>query len=94
MCFESLTDEEESSKPAATILRREFPYAVRKGLLAAAVVLVVLAAGQAQPWIVAVSAVGALGLGVVLHQTALLVGLGVLWLLGATEEESAAPEPA
>jgi len=87
MCFQSLTDEEEADESVGTLIRREFPYAVRQGLLAAAIVLVVLVVSQTPAWIIGVSVAGAVLLGVVLHEFVLIAGLGVRQLLLADESE-------
>jgi hypothetical protein len=87
MCFQSLIDDEEASKPLGTLIRQELPYAVREGLVAAAIVLAVLLVGQTPAWIIGVSMVGAVVLGVVLHQFVLVAGLGVRRLLFGDESE-------
>jgi hypothetical protein len=90
MCFQSLIDDEEASESVGTLIRREFPYAVRQGLLAAAIVLAVLVVSQTPAWIIGVSTVGAVLFGIALHQFVLVVGLGVRRLLATGEPEAAA----
>ncbi len=95
MCFQSLIDDEEASKPLGTLIRRELPYAVRDGLVAAAIVLVVLLVGQTPAWIIGVSVAGAVVFGIALHQFVLVAGLGVRRLVFADESEpESTPEAA
>jgi len=78
MCYDRLTDEEtvESSLPA--VLGAEWRCALRNGAMAAAIVLAVLLVQSAPPWLVAVSAAGAVALGALLHQAVMAAGWGVL----------------
>ena len=69
MCYDRLTDEEtvETSLPA--VLGAEWRCALRNGSLAAAMVLAVLLVQGAPPWVVVVSAAGAVALGTLVGDT-------------------------
>jgi len=82
MCFQPLFDGEEASKPLGDLLRGELWGAAREGVLAAGIVLVVLAVNSTPPLLVGGAAVGAFVLAIALHETLLVVGLGVRRLVG------------
>ena len=78
MCYEALVTGEAAEKPVARLLRTELGSAVTDGTVAALVVLAVLAVRGIAPALVAGAAVGALVLGVVVHQAVLLAGTALV----------------
>jgi len=81
MCYKALV-EGETERPLAALVRGELWPAVRNGLGAAALVVVVALLAPATPgaWPVAGAAASALVLGTALHQAVLVVGaLALRW---------------
>lgn len=80
MCYESLLNGDATERSVGSLLHRERWYAVRSGVAAAAVTMLALVSAGTAAGLTAASTIGALLLGTVLHQTVLLVGIGLLRL--------------
>ena len=91
MCFQPLIDNEEASKPPGEIVRGELWGAFREGVLAAGIVLVVLVVNGTPPLLVGGATVGAFVLAILLHETLLVVGLGVRRLVRPQPDGAGGP---
>ena len=78
MCYDSLLNGDATDRSLGTLLRAETGSALKNGVVAAAVVLAVLLAGESGPLLAAGSALAALALGYLLHQIVLLAGVAVV----------------
>lgn len=76
MCFEALTDDEAPTDPLSSLLVAELPAALKNGALAAVFVVAMLSAqGSLALATGAILGLGALVLGIALHQTVLVAGV-------------------
>lgn len=83
MCLTALREGDVTDKPFLSLLRSEFDGALRNGLLAASIVLVVTLSWGASTTAVLLRTTGALVLGVALYLVVLLAGAMML-RLGST----------
>lgn len=74
MCYGPLTNGNATEQSIPALLRSEWYPAIRNGVLAAVIVLAVLLLEGTPLWIILATTLGALTLGIVLHQFVLLVG--------------------
>lgn len=86
MCFDSLIEDEVHEKTIREMIRGELPSAFKDGIVAALVVLAVLATSGTPAWLIAASTLGAVVLGVFLHQFVLLAGISLLRWHGRSTE--------
>ncbi|MFB6298333.1 MAG: hypothetical protein ABEH56_07415 [Salinirussus sp.] len=85
MCYESLLNGEAAERPIVELLRAELPGALKDGTVAALAVVAVLAASATPPVLIAGAALGAVLLGVALHQAVLVAGTGLVrWRVSRT----------
>lgn len=74
MCYDRLGDDDIVETRIGDLLASELVCALRNGALAGVMVLAVLVFDGAPLWVLAVSVVGAVALGALLHETLFLVG--------------------
>lgn len=74
MCYDRLTDDDVAETRLRDLLASELRCSVRTGSVAGLVVLAVLIFEGAPLWLLAVSVIGAVTLGAVLHQSVFLLG--------------------
>ncbi|MFT4921959.1 MAG: hypothetical protein ACI8XM_001167 [Haloarculaceae archaeon] len=91
MCFEALIDGDANEKSLRTLIREEVGSALTDATVAALTVVVVLLGSGTGPLLTVGAALGAVVLGVVLHQAVLVVGVALVrWRADA---ERRPPEP-
>lgn len=74
MCYDRLTDDDVAETRLGDLLASELRCSLRNGSLAGAIVLAVLLFEGAPLWVLAVSVLGAVLLGAVLHEAIFLLG--------------------
>jgi hypothetical protein len=79
-CFDPLFEDNVTDRSLESLLRVESRDAIVNGLEAAVIVLAVLLWEGVAPWIIAISVVGAIAFGTLLHQIVLVGGVIVLRL--------------
>ena len=74
MCYDRLTDDDVAETRLRDLLSSELRCSVRNGAVAGAIVLAILIFEGASLWVIAVSVLGAVALGALLHETVFLLG--------------------